>query len=126
MVVIERNLPHRFPRAFPPPVTPGPENGGGRTSRFGLVANSSSYPIFGRAYQFRLLELQGWYSQVHEQFPEDGKRDSLASIRNDPRLQSTTEQTQSSVRSHDGFGSGKVSNIAFVNLAVRLDDAQGV
>jgi len=71
-------------------------------------------------------ELQRRNSQVHEQFPEDGEHDSLTSIRNDPRLQSTTEQSQPSIRSHDSFGSGKVSNVAFVNLAVRLDDAQGV
>ena len=128
MVVTERNLIHRFlhPLIAPPPVAPGPENDGGRVSGLGSVMNLSSYPIFRRAHQFRPPELQKRDSQIHEQFPEDGEHDSLASIRNDPRLQSTTEQPQPSIRSHDGFGSSKVSNVVFVNLAVRLDDAQGV
>ena len=71
-------------------------------------------------------KLKGGDSQVQKQLPEDGKHDSLAPIRNNSRLQSTTEQSQESIRSHDVSGSGKVSNVAFVNLAVRLDDAQGV
>ena len=88
--------------------------------------NSSSYPTFRESCQSRPRDQQRRNSQVHEQLPEDGKHDSLTSVRDDPRLQSAAEQTQQSIHSHDGFGSGKVSDLAFVNLAVRLDDTQGV
>jgi len=93
---------------------------------FRAVTNLSSYPIFNNLVSSAHWNLKKQNLQIHEKFPEDREHDSLASVRYEFRLQSTAEQTQQSVLSHDVFGSSKVSDPAFVNLSIRLDDAQGV
>lgn len=97
------------------------EIGGGGRSRTRLLIPPSDNLVSYVHQNFKRRN-----SQVHEKIPEDREHDSLTSIRNDPRLQSTTEQTQQSIRSHNIFGGDKVSNLALVNLAISLDDAQGV
>ena len=96
----------------------------------GAVTNLSSYPIFmiicHNLVSSAHCDLKKQNLQIHENFPEDGEHDSLASVRYELGLQSTAEQTQQSILSHDVFGSSKVSDPAFVNLSIRLDDAQGV
>lgn len=69
---------------------------------------------------------QANHSQIHKQLPQNGKHNPLQPIRKDPRLQPAPKQAQPPISGHDVPRSLHVADGDLVDLAVGLDDAEGV
>lgn len=61
------------------------------------------------------------FPDLQEQLPQDGKEDTLQTVRNDSCFQASSEQPQPTILSNNALCSLGVGYLGIVNLTIRLD-----
>lgn len=66
------------------------------------------------------------YSHIQKQLPQNGKHNTLQSIRDIPCNKAPSKEPKPTIRCHDRHCGVNISDASLVDLAISFDDTQGI